>query len=620
MRRLVVVATVLALALGAVGATPASGTANVSGAAIRAVPFASGLDAPVAIANRKGDRRLYVAEQGGTIRIVNTNGTLVSTPVLTLAVADSGEQGLLSLTFSPGGTKLYAYYTAPGTGAITVAEYVMNGDVANVGTRRELLSIPHPGQTNHNGGDFHFGRDGMLYMSTGDGGGGGDPNNNAQNINSLLGKMLRISVTPDSPAQYTIPSGNPFVGRAGRDEIWMYGLRNPWRWSFDRSTGDMWIGDVGQNAYEEIDFAATGRKGINWGWRNREGFHAYNGGAMPAGAKNPLLEVDQDDGSCAIVGGYVYRGTKIANLNGAYIFGDFCRSMLVGVVQRNGTVVERRDMGVEVSGLTAFGQDRSGELYAATIGGTIYKLTQGTTIPAGYWQAAADGRVFGFHGAKTCARGASGVVGIAGNSLGYRTVTASGAITACRLKHRGSMAGKRLNKPIVGMAATPSGAGYWLVATDGGIFSFGDARYYGSTGAMHLNQPIVGMAATTTGRGYWLVARDGGIFSFGDARYYGSTGARRLNQPIVGMASTTTGRGYWLVARDGGLFSFGDARYYGSTGGRSIPAPITGMSASPGGKGYWLTGRSGVVYAFGDARNWGNASSKQATVTGIAHD
>jgi hypothetical protein len=252
--------------------------------------------------------------------------------------------------------------------------------------------------------------------------------------------------------------------------------------------------------------------------------------------------------------------------------------MLVGVVQRNGTAIERRDMGVEIDGLTAFGEDRSGELYATTIGGTVYKLTQGTTIPAGYWQAAADGRVFGFHGAKTCARGASRVVGIAGNTRGYRTVTASGAITACRLQHRGSMAGKRLNKPIVGMAATPSGAGYRMVATDGGIFSFGDARYYGSTGAMHLNQPI------------------------------------------VGMASTTTGRGYWLVARDGGLFSFGDARYYGSTGGRSIPAPITGMSASPGGKGYWLTGRSGVVYAFGDARSWGNASSKQATVTGIAHD
>jgi glucose/arabinose dehydrogenase len=605
-----------------VTAAPAHAAPSLSGAPLVITAFASGLDTPVAIATRKNDARLYVAEKGGAIRIVNTNGSVVSTPVLSIAVATDSEQGLIGLAFSPGGTKLYVDYANPGNGDIRVVEYTMNGDVANVGTRRELISIPHPTFDNHYGGDIRFGPDGKLYISTGDGGSGGDPPNNAQNLNSLLGKILRIDVTPDSPLEYTIPADNPFVGKPGRDEIWMYGLRNPWRWSFDKLTGDMWIGDVGQNAFEEIDYAPAGEKGINWGWRNREGFHAYNGGTPPAGSRNPLLETNHNDSSCAIIGGYVYRGSKIPNLNGAYLFGDLCRAMIVGVAQSGGKVVQRRDMSVEVGGLTAFGQDNSGELYAATLSGTIYKLGAGTTLPAGYYQAAFDGRVFGFHGALPCTGGSrpSRVVGIAGNTFGYWTVTQSGAITACRVKGLGSMSHVRLNKPIVGLAATPNSDGYWMVASDGGIFTFGGARYFGSTGNRRLNKPIVGMAPTPSGRGYWLVASDGGIFAFGDARYFGSTGAMRLNKPIVGMAATLAGDGYWLVASDGGIFTFGKALFYGSTGGRSIPAAISGMSASPGGKGYWFTGRTGVVYGFGDAKHWGNASNRAATITGIAHD
>jgi ribosomal protein L24E len=178
--------------------------------------------------------------------------------------------------------------------------------------------------------------------------------------------------------------------------------------------------------------------------------------------------------------------------------------------------------------------------------------------------------------------------------------------------------GFSLNRPIVGMAATPSGHGYWLVASDGGIFSFGDAHFHGSTGATRLNQPIVGMAATPSGHGYWLVASDGGIFSFGDARFHGSTGATRLNQPIVGMAATPSGHGYWLVASDGGIFSFGDARFHGSTGATRLNQPIVGMAASPSGHGYWLVASDGGIFSFGDARFHGSAAGLNEHVVGMA--
>ncbi|HEX4905551.1 MAG TPA: matrixin family metalloprotease [Acidimicrobiales bacterium] len=183
----------------------------------------------------------------------------------------------------------------------------------------------------------------------------------------------------------------------------------------------------------------------------------------------------------------------------------------------------------------------------------------------------------------------------------------------------GSMQGKPLAQPVVGIDGTHTGKGYWLVARDGGIFSFGDATFYGSTGAMRLNQPIVGITATPTGKGYWFVAADGGVFSFGDAQFKGSTGAIRLNQPIVGMASTPTGKGYWLVASDGGIFAFGDAGFHGSTGGLRLNQPISGMASSPTGKGYWLVSRDGGVFAFGDAVSRGSAAGRAGQpVVGMA--
>jgi uncharacterized protein YkwD len=197
--------------------------------------------------------------------------------------------------------------------------------------------------------------------------------------------------------------------------------------------------------------------------------------------------------------------------------------------------------------------------------------------------------------------------------------TAFGA-TASGTRYLGSAKDLGLRQPIVGMAATPTGRGYWLVAADGGVFSFGDARFYGSTGGRRINQPIVGMAATRSGRGYWLVAADGGIFSFGDARFRGSTGNRVLNRPIVDMRATPSGRGYWLVASDGGIFTFGDARFFGSTGGRPLNQAIVGMAATPTGRGYWLVAADGGIFTFGNARFRGAAANRMhsSPIVGLA--
>jgi N-acetylmuramoyl-L-alanine amidase len=219
----------------------------------------------------------------------------------------------------------------------------------------------------------------------------------------------------------------------------------------------------------------------------------------------------------------------------------------------------------------------------------------------------------GFYGAMSPAHLNRPIVGMAPTStgLGYWLVGADGGIfTFGDAFFYGSMGGSHLNQPIVGMAATHSGRGYWFVAADGGIFTFGDAAYYGSMGGSHLNRPIVGMAATATGRGYWLVASDGGIFTFGDAGYHGSTGSMRLNRPIVGMAGTSTAAGYWLVASDGGIFTFGDARFYGSTGAMRLNRPIVGMAATPSNGGYWLVASDGGIFTFGSAVYYGSGATQ----------
>jgi SpoIID/LytB domain protein len=206
-----------------------------------------------------------------------------------------------------------------------------------------------------------------------------------------------------------------------------------------------------------------------------------------------------------------------------------------------------------------------------------------------------------------------------GGLSGYWVVAADGGIFSFgEAKFYGSTGGLRLNSPILGLAATPAGAGYWLVAADGGIFSFGDAQFHGSTGALKLNKPVVGMAATLLGRGYWLVASDGGIFSFGDAQFHGSTGAIKLNKPVVGMAPTPSGRGYWLVASDGGIFSFGDAQFHGSTGAIKLNKPVVGMAPTPSGRGYWLLAADGGLFSFGDAAYFGSLPGSRINAAAVA--
>jgi glucose/arabinose dehydrogenase len=360
-------------------AKPTSTTAapkapNFAAAQIHLTQITAGLEKPVAFAPRHGTDTLYVANQVGDIRAV-VGGRLSPTRVLDLRgqVSTSNEQGLLGLTFSPDGTHMYIDFTDT-TGDTHVQEFAMTGGVANVASRRELLFQKQP-FANHNGGEVLIGPDNMLYIGLGDGGSAGDPMDNGQNNATWLGKILRIDPKPSATGPYSVPSDNPFVSNpADRPEIWQWGLRNPWRFSFDRSTHDLWIGDVGQNAYEEIDFAKAGASGVNFGWSQREGAHQYKG-ARPAGSVDPVYEYSHLDGGVSVTGGYVYRGTRIPDLVGAYLFADYARGHITALQARSGRVVGKRELdGVVQGGLSSFGEDNSGELYALDLSGKLFRI------------------------------------------------------------------------------------------------------------------------------------------------------------------------------------------------------------------------------------------------------
>lgn len=337
--------------------------------------FGTGFASPVDIANC-GDNRLFIVEQDGLIRILNSNGTINPTPFLNITslTNQSGEQGLLGLAFHPNySTNGFFYINYTNTsGNSVIARYSVNSGNPNIAntTGTILLTITQP-FSNHNGGSLKFGSDGYLYIGMGDGGSGGDPGNRAQNINDLLGKMLRIDVNSGTP--YGIPPTNPYVGIAGADEIWAIGLRNPWKFSFDRQTGDLWIADVGQNQYEEVNRATASESGLNYGWRCYEGNTAYNtsGCAAQATMKSPLFTTNHTNGFCSITGGYVYRGTQYPNFQGRYFFSDYCKAQ-IGSSDGLGNVT----FSATFSGnnFVSFGEDVNGELYVASINGTIYKL------------------------------------------------------------------------------------------------------------------------------------------------------------------------------------------------------------------------------------------------------
>ncbi len=341
----------------------------------------TGLTSPVFVTNaRDGSNRLFIVERGGIIKVLQPGQT---TPteflnITTRVLSSGGEQGLLGLAFHPQykiNGRFFVYYTRQTDGAIVIAEYHASSADPNVADTTETVilgPIPHPVENNHNGGMIAFGLDGFLYAGTGDGGSGNDPPNNGQNINALLGKVLRIDIDhPNGLVPYSSPPSNPFVGIAGADEIFAYGFRNPWRFSFDRLTGQLYLGDVGQSAREEIDIVTLGG---NYGWRIMEGTicnPAFNGGVCtpPSGHIPPIAEYDQAGPRCAITGGYVYRGPISTLPAGTYVYADFCTGEIFSLAGGVQTLL------LDTSRLiSSFGEDEAGELYVVGLGGTVERI------------------------------------------------------------------------------------------------------------------------------------------------------------------------------------------------------------------------------------------------------
>jgi glucose/arabinose dehydrogenase len=331
----------------------------------------SGLERSVDL-QADGSGRLFVIEKAGRIRILQ-DGQLLPQPFLDItdSVGSRGnEQGLLGLAFHPQYSQngwFFVNYTDQ-NGDTVIARFQASGDpnVADPGSGVKLLGVDQP-YANHNGGVLTFGPDGYLYAGLGDGGSQGDPNGNAQNTNSLLGKILRLDV--NSGDTYSTPSGNPFG-----NEVWAYGLRNPWRLSFDKATGDLYIGDVGQNTWEEIDYLPAGSPGgTNFGWNQREGAHDYKGSASPDFTE-PVAEYSHPEGGCSVTGGYVYRGS-MPEWNGIYLYGDYCTGMIWGLIHSGSGWQKQQLFDVDYT-ITSFGQDQSGEIYLVSDSGGVYKLVK----------------------------------------------------------------------------------------------------------------------------------------------------------------------------------------------------------------------------------------------------
>jgi glucose/arabinose dehydrogenase len=341
-------------------------------------------DAPVFVAQPPGERRrLFVVEQAGRI-MVRRDGRTLQRPFLDIRslVQAGGEQGLLSVAFAPDyrrSGRFYVDYTDR-SGDTRIVEYRRGAraDRANPDSARLVLFQDQP-ESNHNGGLLLFGPDRLLYVGMGDGGGGGDqhgPIGNAQNLGTLLGKLLRIDPRRAGGRPYRIPPGNPFVGRAGaRPEIYAWGLRNPWRFSFDRATGDIAIGDVGQDAIEEVDFRRRGgARGANFGWRAWEGMNRYDPDLDVEGHVRPVLTYGRGGGNCSVTGGYVIRDRRLPSLRGRYVYGDFCAGRLLSARLRPSGATAQRDLGLRVPALSSFGEDRRGRIYVVSLNGPVYRL------------------------------------------------------------------------------------------------------------------------------------------------------------------------------------------------------------------------------------------------------
>jgi glucose/arabinose dehydrogenase len=363
------------------GVTPTAAPSNVNAfpnpADYHWTPVIAGMASPVDIQfPDDGSGRMFVIEQEGRIRIIE-NGQMLDPPFLDIIPkvdSQGNEQGLLGLAFHPNFKQnpyVYVNYIDL-NGNTVIARFTVNGNIADPNSEKDLLHVQQP-FANHNGGEMVFGPDGYLYMGLGDGGSQGDPNGNGQNKNVLLGKILRIDVDHGDP--YAIPPTNPFANGGGKPEIWAYGLRNPWRFSFDLPTGNLYIADVGQDTWEEVDVVSAKVGGLNFGWNYYEGMHPY-AGQPPAGVNFtfPVVEYSHAAGGCAIIGGYVYRGA-MPEWQGVYFYGDECSGKIWGLIHAD-SGWQSQLLFETGAAITTFGEDPSGEVYFADRRGTIYRLTK----------------------------------------------------------------------------------------------------------------------------------------------------------------------------------------------------------------------------------------------------
>lgn len=342
-------------------------------------------DAPVYVTGAPGfPKLLFVVEQPGRIAVLKNGRRAGDFLDIEDLVNYGGERGLLSVAFPPdyaASKRFYVYYT-DSDGAIRIDEFQRRSALrANIGSRREVIRIPHPVNSNHNGGQLQF-LGSLLYFGTGDGGSSGDPPNNAQNKDVLLGKLLRIDPRASGGKPYTVPASNPFVGKPGRDEIYSFGLRNPFRFSFDRTHGKprIAIGDVGQNRFEELDYTTVARAGgANFGWDAFEGFSKYtdenSGTPDPGGTVKPIFAYPHSrDGSCSIIGGYVARDRRLPSLRGRYVYADLCEGQLRSLVPHLERASGDRKLGLRVQSPSSFGEDQRHRLYVASLEGPVYRL------------------------------------------------------------------------------------------------------------------------------------------------------------------------------------------------------------------------------------------------------
>lgn len=370
---------------GSIATPQATGPAH-----LRLEPVAQGLDNPIGITQAgDGSGRLFVNEQAGLIRVVSPDGRVQAQPFVDLRdrIESGGERGLLGVAFHPdfaNDRRLFVDYTRKGDGATIVSELraSTDGSHADPVSERVLLTVAQP-YANHNGGQLAFGPDGYLYIGLGDGGSGGDPHGNGQSLRTLLGKILRIDVDGAHAAgkAYAIPPDNPFAAAGqrpdqGLPEIWAYGLRNPWRFSFDRQSDDLYIGDVGQSSWEEIDRQpGDSRGGENYGWNVMEGLHCYSGTCNPAGFVKPVAEYSHSAG-CSVTGGYAYRGTRQPLLRGVYIFGDYCAGTIF-TLQVDGDAFAPGVVADTGKNLTSFGEAEDGEIYVVATDGSLSRVVVG---------------------------------------------------------------------------------------------------------------------------------------------------------------------------------------------------------------------------------------------------